>query len=134
MARVTHVKSGPPVLVGLDAGMQTLLRPALYGAYHEIYPVRPRPGRRRVVHVTGPVCENTDMLARDRRLPPIRVGDLVAVGHAGAYGFSMASQYNTRPRPAEVLLTLSGVRLIRERENVLDLVRRVVPPWKEAAA
>lgn len=125
LARVTHVKQGARRRVGLDAGMQTLLRPALYGAYHEIYPVAPRPGPLQAADVTGPVCENTDMLARGRRLPPLRVGDLVAIGQAGAYGFSMASQYNTRPRPAEVLVAGSRPTLIRARESFEDLVRGV---------
>jgi diaminopimelate decarboxylase len=125
LARVTHIKDGPRPLVGLDAGMQTLLRPALYGAYHEIYPVVPRPGARISVDLTGPVCENTDMFARGRRLAPLRVGDLVAIGQAGAYGFSMSSQYNTRPRPAEVLVEQDRARPIRVREQFEDLVRNV---------
>ncbi|MCI4322693.1 MAG: diaminopimelate decarboxylase [Thermoplasmata archaeon] len=126
ICRVTHVKEGSPPIVGTDAGMQTLLRPALYGAYHEIYPVAgygKGPGR--AVTLTGPICENTDILGRGRRLPSLAPGDLLAVGTAGAYGFSMASQYNTRPRPAEVLVGSRGARVIRTRETYDDLLRSV---------
>jgi diaminopimelate decarboxylase len=125
VARVTHIKEGRRPLVGLDAGMQTLLRPALYGAYHGVYPVNPREGPMAEVDLTGPVCENTDMLARRRRLSRVKVGDLLAIGQAGAYGFSMSSQYNTRPRPAEVLVAADRPRLIRERESFEDLIRGV---------
>ncbi|MGI0151430.1 MAG: diaminopimelate decarboxylase, partial [Thermoplasmata archaeon] len=123
LTRVTHVKDGPPRFVGVDAGMHTLLRPALYGAYHEVHPgTPPRPGPTRRTIVTGPICENTDVLARDRRLPTLRPGDLLALGTAGAYGFAMASQYNARPRPAEVLVGPRGARLIRRRERFDDLL------------
>lgn len=134
LTRVSHVKAGAPPFVGVDAGMQTLLRPALYGAYHEVYPVAPRPGPRRRVHITGPVCENTDMLARSRNLPPLRVGDLLAIGQAGAYGFTMSSQYNTRPRPAEVLVGPHGARCIRRRESADDLLRGTGFSLPEVAA
>lgn len=127
VTRVAHIKAGRPPYVGVDAGMQTLLRPALYDAYHEIYPLRPRPGRPLRVHVTGPVCENTDMLARSRRLPPLENDDLLAIGNAGAYGFAMASQYNTRPRPAEILVGPHGARVIRSRETTDDLIRGTPP-------
>ncbi len=123
LTRATHVKGTSPTWVGVDAGMHTLLRPALYGAYHEIYPVAPRGGARREVNLVGPVCEDTDVVARARRLPPLREGDLLAIGNAGAYGFSMASQYNTRPRPAEVLVEGGAARLIRRRETIDDLLR-----------
>lgn len=128
LTRVTHVKPGPPRFVGVDAGMHTLLRPALYGAYHEVYPIDPpRPGPWRSTIVTGPICENTDVLARGRRLPELRPGDLLALGTAGAYGFAMASQYNTRPRPAEILVSSHGARLIRRRETFEDLMGTVTP-------
>ncbi|MHB1932720.1 MAG: diaminopimelate decarboxylase family protein, partial [Thermoplasmata archaeon] len=118
--------AGRPAFVGTDAGMQTLLRPALYGAYHAIYPAGPaRRGARRRVTVTGPICENTDLLGRDRRLPPLEIGDLLAVATVGAYGYSMSSPYNNRPRPAEVLVEDGRARLIRERETVDDLLRLV---------
>ncbi len=123
LTRVTHVKPGPPNFVGVDAGMHTLLRPALYGAYHEVYVAgAPRSVPRRRTIVTGPICENTDVLARGRYLPELRSGDLLALGTAGAYGFAMASQYNTRPRPAEILVSPRGARLIRRRETFEDLL------------
>jgi diaminopimelate decarboxylase len=134
VTRVTHIKEGPRPLIGLDAGMHTLLRPALYGAYHEIYPVQPRRGGDVPVDLTGPVCENTDMLGRRRRLSRLRVGDLLAIGQAGAYGFSMSSQYNTRPRPAEVLVGGDRARIIRNREGFDDLVRGVPGPMIEVPA
>lgn len=129
LTRVTHVKTGPTPKVGVDAGMHTLLRPALYGAYHPIYPVVSRPGPARRVEVVGPVCENTDVLARGRRMPIPRVGDLLAIGNVGAYGFSMSSQYNTRPRPAELLVGPGGVHTIRGAETLDDLTARTdLPP------
>ena len=107
----------------VDAGMNDLLRPALYDAHHEIEPVaRPRPGRE-VVDVVGPVCESADVLARRRGLPPLEEGDLLAVRTAGAYGMAMASQYNARPRAAEVLVDGSSFRVVRQRESLDDLVR-----------
>lgn len=129
LTRVTHVKSGSPRRIGVDAGMHTLLRPALYGAYHAVYPVVERTGSPRPFAIVGPVCENTDVLAVDRRLPEPKVGDLLAIGNAGAYGFSMASHYNTRPRPAELLVTTGTAQLIRAAEGFEDLVRHVrIPP------
>lgn len=131
VGRVHHIKrSYGRVYVGTDVGMNTLIRPELYGAYHHIYlakapdaePVSP-------VTVTGQICENTDALARDRPLPEVVQGDVIVVMNAGAYGFSMSSQYNTRPRAAEVLVKDGQVDVIRERENVFDLVlRQSVPP------
>jgi diaminopimelate decarboxylase len=104
--------------------MNDLLRPALYGAFHPVEHAGPDPaGRPRVrVDVVGPVCESSDFLARDRDLPEPRAGDLLAVGCAGAYGFSMSSQYNSRPRAAEVLIEVDSARLIRRRETVEDLI------------
>ncbi len=106
-----------------DAAMNDLLRPALYGAYHEIAPVQ-RPRRRReTVDVVGPVCESGDFLAQDRELPAVEAGELVVIHSAGAYGFSMASNYNSRPRPPEVLVDGDRFRIVRERESYRDLVR-----------
>ncbi len=106
-----------------DAGMNDLLRPALYGAYHAVEPVgRPRRGRE-VVDLVGPVCESADVLAARRRLPRLEAGDLVVLRTAGAYGMSMASQYNSRPRPAEVLVSGKRFRVVRRRETLEDLVR-----------
>jgi len=107
----------------VDAGMNDLLRPALYGAYHAIEPVaRPRAGSE-VIDLVGPVCESADVLAARRRLPPLESGDFVVLRTAGAYGMSMASQYNGRPRPAEVLVSGERFRVVRRRETLADLVR-----------
>lgn len=107
----------------VDAGMNDLARPALYDAWHPVWPLRPARGPRRRVDVVGPVCETSDTLARDRLLPWLPAGEMLALGVAGAYGFSMSSSYNARPRPAEVLVHAGRVRLIRRRESQEDLWR-----------
>jgi diaminopimelate decarboxylase len=113
--------------VVIDAGMNDLMRPALYGAHHDVEPVgKPRRGAE-LVDVVGPVCESADVMARRRRLPPLQAGDLVVLRTAGAYGMSMASQYNARPRPAEVLVSGRSWRVIRSRESYKDLVRGESP-------
>jgi diaminopimelate decarboxylase len=123
IALVLYVKkNGAKTFVVTDAGMNDLIRPALYGAHHEIVAVAPRPGKRRIVDVVGPVCESGDFFARDRELTRVEPGDLVAVLDAGAYGFSLSSNYNTRPRPAEVLIEGRKARLIRRRETMSDLL------------
>lgn len=125
LARVLLRKEGHRrrQFVVVDAGMNDLLRPALYGAHHEIEPVaRPRRGAE-VVDVVGPVCESADVLATRRRLPPLHAGDLLVLRTAGAYGMAMASQYNARPRPAEVLVQGRSWRIIRARETFKDLIR-----------
>lgn len=123
LTRVTTCKNlNQQKFVGVDAGMQTLLRPALYGAYHEILNATHlnRKPRQRVA-VVGPICENTDFLAT-RVLPQIQENDLLAILDVGAYGFGMASQYNTRPRPAEVLVKGSKVQLIRPAEGLAEII------------
>ena len=105
-----------------DAGMTDLLRPALYGAYHAIEPVRPRPGAPWRVDVVGPVCETSDTLGADRELPPVDVGDLLAVRDTGAYGSVMASNYNRRPTAAEVLVTGATWKVVRRRQTVDELL------------
>ena len=123
VARVLQVKrNGKKTFVITDAAMNDLIRPALYQAYHDIVPVRPRAGRARVVDVVGPVCESGDFFAHDRKLPPLEPGDLVAVLDAGAYGMAQSSNYNTRMRPAEVLVEGGKARLIRRRETMADLL------------
>jgi diaminopimelate decarboxylase len=106
----------------LDAGMTELLRPAMYGAFHRIDPVRPGGGDPRSYEFVGPVCESSDVVGRDRILPPLAVGDLVAVRDAGAYGSAMASNYNRRPLPAEVLVDDGRWRVIRRRQTVDDML------------
>jgi diaminopimelate decarboxylase len=105
----------------VDAAMTDLPRPALYNAWHPVEAVKPRRGRSLLVDVVGPVCESGDFLARERRLPPLERGDLLAVRKAGAYGFAMSSQYNSRPRAAEALVDGGQVRLVRRRETLKDL-------------
>lgn len=117
---VKEVASGRLAIV--DAGMNDLLRPALYGAYHPVLPLHEASvGAGELVDVVGPVCESSDVLARERRLGAVRQGDVLCIGQAGAYGYSMASQYNGRPRPAEVLVEGTQARLIRTRESYADL-------------
>jgi len=125
IVRVLYLKrSGNKTFVITDGGMTELLRPSHYGGYHQIEPVRTRPGAAVVVSdVVGPVCEDGDFLARDRAIELPSAGDLMVVRTAGAYGFAMASNYNSRLRPAEVLVADGGLHLIRERETFADLVR-----------
>ena len=123
VARVLQVKrNGKKTFVITDAAMNDLIRPALYQAHHEIVPVRRRAGRPRIVDVVGPICETGDFFARDRKLAPVEPGDLVALLDAGAYGMAQSSNYNTRPRAAEVLVEGARARLIRRRETMADLL------------
>jgi diaminopimelate decarboxylase len=123
VTRVLNVKqNGRKTFVIVDAAMNDLIRPALYQAHHEIVPVRPRAGRARTVDVVGPVCESGDFFARDRKLAPVQAGDLIALLDAGAYGMAQASNYNSRLRPAEVLVEGKKARLIRRRETMADLM------------
>jgi len=123
LTRVLDVKQkSDRTFVVVDAGMNDLVRPALYGAFHRIEPVTLR-GRAAVrVDVVGPVCETADFLARDRDLPAVSAGDLLAVRDTGAYGFAMSSTYNMRPRAAEAMVEAGTTRLIRRRETFEDLV------------
>lgn len=120
-------KNGKKTFVITDAAMNDLIRPALYQAHHEIVPVRPRPGKAKAVDVVGPICETGDFFARERKLAPIEPGDLVALLDAGAYGMTQSSNYNTRLRPAEVLVEGSKARLIRRRETMEDLLAAEIP-------
>lgn len=136
LTRVLYVKPSPERrFVIVDAAMTDLLRPALYGAYHFVWPAHPgsdwvpphhgadlKLSGTQCVDVVGPVCESADFLAKDRWLPPVQAGDLLAVFTAGAYGAVMSSQYNSRARAAEVLVEGAAMRLIRRRETYDDLV------------
>jgi diaminopimelate decarboxylase len=123
VARVLYVKRNERKnFVVLDTGMNDLLRPALYGSFHSIVPVEQRPGDKLFADVVGPLCETGDFLARNRELPEVRPGDLIAVLTAGAYGYALSSNYNSRPRPAEVLVHGSEMELIRRRESQDDLM------------
>ncbi len=106
-----------------DAGMNDLLRPSLYGAHHDLLPVKEMKGEMIKGDLVGPICETGDFLATDREMPDFAAGDLIAVMSAGAYGFSMASNYNARPRPAEILVDGSSYRVVRDRESFEDLIR-----------
>jgi diaminopimelate decarboxylase len=128
VTRVLNVKrNGRKTFVITDAAMNDLIRPALYQAHHEIVPVTPRPGRPRTVDIVGPVCESGDFFARDRKLPAVEPGDLIALLDAGAYGMAQASNYNTRMRPAEVLVEGKRARLIKRRETIADLLATEIP-------
>lgn len=115
-------KSGGKEFVIVDASMTELIRPALYDAHHEVVPLRQNPFGTIHADVVGPVCESSDFLALDREMANVLPGDLVAVMTAGAYGMVAASNYNGRPRPAEVLVEGGGWRLIRRRETMDDLL------------
>ena len=140
VGRATYIKDGwlNRRFIVMDAGMNDLLRPALYGAYHHIWPVSGPPSpllrpqgrgskhhnfRMEKVDIVGPICETSDCFGKDRRLPPIREGDLLAIHGVGAYGMTMGSNYNSRPRSCEVLVSGKRPRLIRRRETYEDLIR-----------
>ncbi|MEK7748185.1 MAG: diaminopimelate decarboxylase [Nitrospirota bacterium] len=114
----------------VDAGMNDLIRPSLYDAYHQILPVVKKKRAGQVVDIVGPICESGDFLAQEREMPEVRPDELLAVMSAGAYGFSMASNYNARPRIAEVLVDGNQYAVVRERESLDDLVRgeKIPPP------
>ena len=125
LTRVVDVKhfEGARQFVVLDAGMTELMRPALYGAHHRIEAVAPREGPPIRADVVGPVCESTDSFGRDRELPRVEVGDLLAVRDVGAYGAVMGSTYLRRPLPPEVLCDAEGWRVIRRRQTLDDMLR-----------
>jgi diaminopimelate decarboxylase len=124
LTAVNTVKTTPfKKFVGVDAGFNTLVRPTLYGSYHPILVADKLDyAEEETVDVVGPICESGDALARNRRLPKIEEGDLLAVLNAGAYGFAMSSQYNARPRAAEALVKDGKCALVRERETFEDLL------------
>jgi len=106
----------------VDAGMNDLIRPALYQGHHEIVPVREPGAERKTVDVVGPICETGDFFCQDRELPDFAPGEVLALMSAGAYGFTMASNYNSRPLPAEVLVEGGTARLVRRRQSLEDMV------------
>lgn len=112
----------------VDAGMNDLIRPSLYGSYHEILPVTPDKRQKIVADIVGPICESGDFLAKDREIEKITPGEYLAVMSAGAYGFSMSSNYNSRPRAAEVLVKGENYALIRKRETYKDLIKNEIIP------
>jgi diaminopimelate decarboxylase len=124
VARVIDIKprTASSDFAVIDAGMTELMRPALYNAFHRIEPVHPRHGETRQYEIVGPVCESSDVVGRDRMLPPFEVGDLVAIRDAGAYGSAMASNYNRRPFPAEVVVDRGEWRVVRRRQTIDDML------------
>ncbi|RAK60360.1 diaminopimelate decarboxylase [Phenylobacterium hankyongense] len=136
LARVLHVNERPEGrrFLVLDAAMNDLLRPAMYDAYHDIRPVAPRPGAPLAYDVVGPVCETGDTFTRDRLLPPLEAGDLVAFMSAGAYGAAMSSEYNSRPLAPEVLVKGADYAVVRPRPTYDEMLAREQPaPWLEPA-
>jgi diaminopimelate decarboxylase len=107
----------------VDAGMNDLIRPSIYGSYHQIQPVNLRDRGSFLADVVGPICESGDFLAKGRMIPKFERGDLIAVMSAGAYGFSMSSNYNSRPRIAEVLVKDKKFHVIRKREDYKTLIK-----------
>ncbi len=129
VTKVLYIKKGDGKdFVIVDAAMNDLLRPSLYDAYHEIVPVRQDERDLTVVDVVGPVCESGDFLAKDRELPEVKSGELLTVMSAGAYAFTMASNYNARPRVPEVMVRDNEIHVIRARESYADLVKGEVIP------
>jgi diaminopimelate decarboxylase len=123
LTRVLYVKRNRQKnFIVVDAGMNDFMRPALYGSYHEIIPVRDHQGDRLQADVVGPLCETGDFLAQDREMPDVEPGELLAILATGAYGFVLSSNYNTRPRPSEVLVHGRKAELIRPRERLEDLM------------
>jgi diaminopimelate decarboxylase len=123
VAQVLYTKkTSAKNFVIVDAAMNDLVRPSLYGAYHRISEVNPKGREEMVVDVVGPICESSDFLAQDRQLPTMEPGEYLAIFSAGAYGFTMSSQYNARPRAAEVIVDGDRVTLARRRETYADLI------------
>jgi diaminopimelate decarboxylase len=118
-AKTSHEKN----FFVVDAAMNDLMRPSLYGAYHGIQPVKETPGEKLTADIVGPICESGDFLAKERPVAPLAPEDLIAVMSAGAYGFSMSSTYNSRPRVCEVMVKDDRFEIIRQRETFEDLVR-----------
>ncbi len=132
LTRVVYRKETPTKkFIIVDAAMNDLIRPSLYNSYHAIKPVKLNPGApKEVVDIVGPICESGDFLARERNIEKLGRGDLIAVMSAGAYGFTMSSNYNSRPRAAEIIVRGSSYDIIRERETWEDLIRlEKIPAW-----
>jgi diaminopimelate decarboxylase len=131
ITKTLYLKEGPEKeFVIVDGGMNDLMRPTLYGAYHEVLPVRRRRTKKVRSDVVGPICETGDFLAKERKIQKAARGDLIAVMSAGAYGFTMSSNYNSRPRAAEVMVRGRRHFLIRKRETYEDLVRAEEVPTR----
>ncbi len=125
ISRISYIKEGDEKYFAItDAGMNDLIRPSLYKAYHRIIPVKKSGSRKKIEYdIVGPICESTDFFGKNRMLPPLARGDLMAVCEAGAYGFAMASNYNTRCRPAEILVDGNQYHIIKKRETYEEIFR-----------
>lgn len=132
LSKVLYIKKSPTKkFVIVDSGMNDLIRPALYEGYHEIVPLKePASKETEVVDIVGPICESGDFFAQERAVPPLKEGDTIALMSAGAYGFSMASNYNSRPMPPEILVNGKKADIIRERQLHSDLIRGESIPRK----
>ncbi len=129
VTKVSYTKdSEAKHFIVVDAGMNDLARPSLYGSYHALWPVAEAPRREVTASLVGPICESGDFLAKDRPMPDFQPGELVAVMSAGAYGFSMSSNYNARPRVAEILVKDEAFYVIRKRETYAQLIRGEAVP------
>jgi diaminopimelate decarboxylase len=123
VTRVLYTKEGGEKnFVIVDAAMNDLIRPSLYGSYQRIEPIHKKDRIETVVDVVGPICESGDFLAKDRRLPKAEIGELLGVMSAGAYGFTMSSNYNSRTRVPEVLVDKDRFYVVRKREEYADLI------------
>lgn len=122
LSKVTSIKEGYKLFIGIDCGMNTLIRPALYGANHKIS-ILGKNSLTKIGNFCGQICENSDIIARNVPIPDVEVGDLVLISDVGAYGFAMSSNYNGRLRPAEVLIVNGKPKLIRRRETLEDFLR-----------
>ncbi|MDD5661294.1 MAG: diaminopimelate decarboxylase, partial [Candidatus Omnitrophica bacterium] len=123
VAKVLYIKTTPKKkFIIVDAGMNDLIRPSLYSAYHNILALQKTKGNEKA-DVVGPICESGDFFAKERNIPRVKKGDYLAVMSAGAYGFSMSSNYNSRPRPIEVMVSGNKTTVIRKRETLADLIR-----------
>ena len=120
----TNARSDGRRFLVLDAGMNDLMRPALYDAFHDLVPVRARDGETGPYDLVGPICKSTDVFARDRELPPLKAGDLVAFRSAGAYGAVLASEYNSRPLVPEVLVNGAEWAVVRGRPTYEEMWAR----------
>jgi diaminopimelate decarboxylase len=129
VSKVLYLKKHPDKeFVVVDGGMNDLLRPSLYSAYHNVLPLKKNSRKKVLSDIVGPICESGDFLAKNRELNRLSQGDLIAVMSAGAYGFTMSSTYNSRPRVAEVLVKGKEFFIIREREKYCDLTRGIKVP------
>ena len=134
VSQVVYIKKAEhKKFVIVNAGMNDLIRPALYEGWHEIVPLKqPSSAKTEKVDVVGPICESGDFFAQDREIPPVKEGDYLAVMSAGAYGFSMASNYNSRPLPAEVLVRGNRTDIIRTRQTLAEMIAGEQMPGRDA--